>query len=76
MPRFETEVITLSMFLKQGKFLLIEHCNSQQAMITLQGMAERRFSNVYNYQCLKKVLFLFTWITMTAIPKSNIDLLS
>ena len=25
--------------------------NSEQAMITFWGMAEHRFSNVYNYQC-------------------------
>ena len=31
-------------------------------MITLWGRAEHRFSNVYNYQCLTKVLYLFTWI--------------
>ena len=38
-------------------------------MITLQGMAEHRFSNVYNYQCLTKVLYLFMWIlTFPLIP--------
>ena len=31
-------------------------------MITLRGMAEHRFSNVYNYQCLTKVMYLFMWI--------------
>ena len=27
-------------------------------MTTLRGMAEQRFSNVYNYQCLTLVLYL------------------
>ena len=31
-------------------------------MITLRGMAEKGFSNVYNYQCLTLVLYIFTWI--------------
>ena len=39
----------------------------QQAMITLQGMAEQRFSNVYNYQCFTSVMY--------AIP-SIFDILS
>ena len=30
--------------------------NLQQAMITLRGMAEHRFNNVYNYQCLMWIL--------------------
>ena len=29
----------------------------KQAMITLHGMAEHRFCNVYNYQCLKLPMF-------------------
>ena len=41
----------------------------KQAMITLLVMAEHSFSNVYNYQCLTKVLYLFTWIlTFPLIP--------
>ena len=32
---------------------------SEQAMITLQGMAEHRFSNLYDYQCLTLELYLY-----------------
>ena len=31
-------------------------------MVTLRGMAEHRFSNVYFYQCLALVLYFYTWI--------------
>ena len=31
-------------------------------MITLRGMAKHSFSNIYNYQCLEFVLYLYTWI--------------
>ena len=33
---------------------------TKQAIITLREMAEHRFSNVYNYQYLTIVLYLFT----------------
>ena len=32
--------------------------DQKQAMITLRGMAEERFSNVYSYQCLTLVLYI------------------
>ena len=32
-------------------------------MIKLRGMAEHGLGNVYNYQCLTKVLYLFMWNT-------------
>ena len=31
----------------------------KQAMITLWRMAEHKFSNIYNYQCLTLVLYLY-----------------
>ena len=37
------------------KMLQVE---GEQVMITLRGMAEHRFSNVYNFQYLTLVLYL------------------
>ena len=36
-------------------------------MITLEGMTEHRFSNVYYYQCLTFVLYLYTWILISPL---------
>ena len=44
--------------IKQVYFVL------KQAMITLGGMAEHRFTNVYNYQCCLLVMHLYTWIQL------------
>ena len=45
----------------------------EQAKITLRGMAEHRFSNVYNYQCLTIV---FTWILIFPLTPFPYYLLS
>ena len=53
----------------QFKIGFSNSAKKKQAMITLWGMAEHRFGNVYNYQCLTKVLHLFIWIlTFPLIP--------
>ena len=39
----------------------------KQAMITLRGMTEHKFSSIYNYHCLTKVLYLFMWIIIKLI---------
>ena len=41
---------TLLIFLAQGFFKAT--LKVKQAMVTLRGVAEHKFSNVYNYQCL------------------------
>ena len=42
--------------------MISENKFQKQAMKTLCGMAEHRFSQVYNYQCLTSVLYLSRWI--------------
>ena len=59
---------TISLFPKSLLTLARRSCYShgphtlplelKQAMITLRGMAEKSFSNVYDYQCLTLVLYL------------------
>ena len=39
-------------------------------------MAEHLFSNVYNYQCLTRVSYLFTWILISLLFTSIIQLTS
>ena len=34
-------------------------------MITLRGMAEHTYSNVYNNQCLTLVLYFYMWILIS-----------
>ena len=59
---------TLLIFLAQGFFKAT--LKMKQAMVTLRGMAEHKFSNVY--QCLTLVLHLYTWILVfPLIPFSS-----
>ena len=46
-------------------FCLCVHCYCvTRTIITFQGMAEHRFSIVFNYQCLTLLLYLYKWIPL------------